>query len=147
MVEEVSQEESWHLNQHSKHKNTQQLDNVDAGPKGNQAPEVLPWFQWFQESTSSLVICKSCENRELLSLSNCLRGPYSLIWPCSRIMIVSARCTVLRRCAMMMAVRPRSSRSMACSSNFSVTGSSREDASSSTMTAGSLRKTRAKASN
>ena len=42
----------------------------------------------------------------------------------------SARWTVVRRWATMMAVRPRSKRSMACSMRCSVTGSNREDASS-----------------
>ena len=65
----------------------------------------------------------------------------------SRIMISSARCTVPSRCAMMIAVRSRSSLSTARSMSCSVAGSSRDEASSRMTRPGSRKKTRVKASN
>ena len=107
-----------------------------SGRGGSQIPPLHDLCQhFFHASLQQLIKTRGG------SAANCLRSPYSLTLPLSRIMISSARWIVSSRCAMMMAVRFFSNLSIARSSFCSVAGSRRDEASSRITRPGFRRKT------
>src|SRR5205085_10179900 len=86
---------------------------LDAGKSANQAiapalipeegPEEAPGCH---AQTSNPTVCKR-EKRETASRARAARSPYSTTRPWSRIRMSSARCTLARRWATMIPLRPR----------------------------------------
>src|SRR5690606_29447350 len=82
------------------------------------------------------------ENRLVGSAASSARGPYSTTWPSSITAIWSTRANEESRWAINTPVRPRSNRVTAWSMVPSVAGSNRLDASSNTISPGSVRNAR-----
>src|SRR5947209_10561279 len=86
------------------------VKQVEPGLVAGHFHQVAPGRELFHKDTSNVSTCNNSAKREVGSAARATRGPCSRTCPFSRTRMSSAYARVASRCAMMMPVRPASSR-------------------------------------